>query len=92
MICHSWLLGKNLDYMLKPGSNILQFKALFDLHSQKESDAIISYVVGWKRNREDVRNMTTVSGLQKELKTRVLAGETFYAGSGTIKKELLKGR
>lgn len=92
MICHSWLLGKNLDYMLKPGSNILQFKDLFDIHSQKESDAMISYVVGWKRNREDVKNMTCVSGLQKELKSRVLAGETFYAGSGTIKKDLLKGR
>ena len=47
---------------------------------------------GWKRDREYVRNMSCVSALQWEVKMRVLAGETFYAGSGTIKKDLLKGR
>ncbi|MBR6729542.1 MAG: hypothetical protein IKL80_05200 [Clostridia bacterium] len=89
MMCYSWLLGDNLEGMLKPDSNILKFKALFDVHSQKESDGIISFAIGWKKTREDVKKMEFSSRFQNEIKSRVLAGEPFYAGFGTIKKSIL---
>lgn len=89
MMCYSWLLGDNLEAMLKPGSNILEFKALFDVHSQKESDGIIHYVIGWKKEREDVIRGEYTGRLQNEVKNRVLNDEKFYAGFGTIKKDYL---
>jgi len=87
-MCYSWLLGDNLESMLKPDCNILRFKALFDVHHQKVSDGIISFAIGWKKTREDVKKMEFTTRFQKEIKTRVLAGETFYSGFGTIKNDV----
>lgn len=85
LMCYSWLLGDNLEGMLKPDSNIMKFKSLFNVHSQKESDGIISFAIGWKKTREEVKKMEFSQRFQNEIKNRVLREEKFYAGFGTIK-------
>lgn len=89
MDCSSWLLSDGLKDMLKSDSNILKFQGLFDVIDKCETDAIIKYVIGWRIDREAVKEMQFDSRLKNEVKTRVLAGEKFYAGYGVVKDKYM---
>ena len=87
--CHSWLLGKSVDTLVKKDSNIIKFKNLFDIIKEDENDGILDYVIGWKKTREDVKKMNFDSRLQNEVKKRIISGEKFYAALGVVKDKYL---
>ena len=90
MVCYSWLLSDDLTRFFKPDSNIVRFGELFDLISVDERDSIISFIIGWKKTREDVKNMEFTSRVQNEIKQAVLNDERFHVGYGVIKDEYMK--
>lgn len=84
--CHSWLLDEGLSAILKEGSNILQFQTLFEITGREKRDSIISFVVRWKTNRENIADVTPKTPLAQKVKDMALAGEDFFVGTGVIKK------
>lgn len=90
MVCYSWLLSDDLTRFFKPDSNIVKFGELFDLIDTKEEDSILSFIIGWKKKREDVKNMEFTTRVQNEIKQAVLNDEKFYVGYGVVKDEYLK--
>lgn len=84
--CHSWLLDEGLSAILKEGSNILEFQKLFELVGREKRDSIISFVVRWKTNRDNIAEVTPKTPLAQKIKDMALAGEDFFVGSGVIKK------
>jgi len=90
MVCYSWLLSDDLTRFFKPDSNIVRFGELFDLIDTKEEDSILSFIIGWKKKRDDVKNMEFTTRVQNEIKKAVLNDEKFYVGYGVVKDEYLK--
>lgn len=84
--CHSWLLGDELCEMLGENSNILQFRRLFTITEQYESDSILSYTVGWKKTRKDLSMFTPRTQLESKVKKLAMKGFVFHGGIGYIEK------
>ncbi len=85
--CHSWLLDTTLSDILKEGSNILLFQKLYSIVELTPSDAIVSYVLGWKLPLEAVPEVECKSGFALAVKKEILAGRAFNVGLGIIKRK-----
>lgn len=85
-MCSSWLLDETLDKILDKNSNILKFQKLFEIVDKVEKDSIISYVLRWKTRREEIADIVPKSSFAKKVKEMAINGETFYVGTGVIKK------
>ena len=84
--CRSWLLDPTLTDFLKPGSNILAFQDRFQIVATLPSDGLLRYLFKWNTNRENLEQFTPTSGLAARVKESALAGRTFYAGTGILKR------
>lgn len=92
--CESWLLSPQIKEVLDSNSNILFFNSLFDIKQTKEcNDDIIKFlfwVVDNKEQGNDIynyySNLPSVTKLQILVKKRLLDGQKFYKGYGTLKK------
>ena len=82
--CHSWLLDKKLEEILKCGSNILKFQEMFEIVLSEPSDAILRYVFAWNTTRENLPFMHPVSTFAEKVKEICLAGDKFNEATGFI--------
>ena len=82
--CHSWLLGQDLADILGEDSNIIKFQRMYNIYSQYEGDAILSYVFRWKMKREYLPDVEAKSGFAKKVKELALNGAVFHGGAGYI--------
>ena len=89
--CHTWLLDSTLGEILKPESNILKFRSLFDDVSHEEpSDALLGYVFKWQSTREEVKSITPTTSLAKKIQQRINENGVFHEAVGIIKKYLIQ--
>lgn len=84
--CFSWLLDESLQEILPPGSNILQFAALFRVVDKQPADDIIRFMFGWDATRENMDSWVCRSGFAKQVKARIAQGQIFYETRGLISK------
>ena len=72
--CFSWLLDRNLEKILKEGSNILKFGRLFDYVFDVKKDDAIEFTFPLGTTRENIKNAEAKSSLHRNLKEYVLSG------------------
>ena len=84
--CHSWLLDKKLETVLKSDSNILKFRTLFEMISDEKSDAILKYIFTWDTTRDNLPERECTSSFSKAVNGKVLSGEYFNESVGIIRK------
>lgn len=72
--CFSWLLDRNLEKILKEGSNILKFGRLFDYAFDFKKDDAIEFTFPLGTTRENIKNAEAKSSLHRNLKEYVLSG------------------
>ena len=72
--CHSWMLDRNLDKFLSPDSNLVKFKNLFVHASDTPLDSAISFCFPHDVNRENIKDFTPKTSLQRKIREHVLAG------------------
>ncbi len=84
--CHSWLLDRKLETVMKEDSNILKFRTLFEMVSENESDAILKYIFTWDTTRENLSSKECISSFAKAVKEKILLGEHFSEATGIIRK------
>jgi len=85
--CHSWLLDKTMDRFLNPGSNITQFRGLFHVIKDEESDEGLRFIFRRDTNRENLARCEAKSRFAEKVKSHVIAGGKLYASYGVISKE-----
>lgn len=86
MTCDSWLLDSRLQEILSPESNILRFRALFDVVLEKPSDETLNYVLGRPTTRENVAEKEATTSLARKVKAMAMAGEEFHESYGILRK------
>jgi len=72
--CFSWLLDRNLEKILKDGSNILKFGRLFNYAFDVKKDDAIEFTFPLGTTRENIKNAEAKSSLHRNLKEYVLSG------------------
>lgn len=81
--CHSWLLSSALEELLPAESNILQFRALFQVYAEDFSfrqaeERVFGYI------SDDIAGYPEETGLQRRLKHRLLTVGPIPMGWGWI--------
>ena len=84
--CRSWLLDPTLKDFLKPSSNILAFQNRFQIVAALPSDGLLRYLFQWNTTRENLAQFIPSSPLAAKVQESALAGRTFYAGTGILKR------
>ena len=84
--CRSWLLDPTLKEFLKPSSNTLAFHNRFKIVTTLPSDGLFRYLFQWDTTRENLAQFAPTSSLAAKIKESALAGRTFYAGTGLLKR------
>ena len=85
--CDSWLLSPDLQEIMEPDANILQFSKLWDhipFHPD-HSEQAVRHLYGVNYKREDVVNAPEHTSLQRKAKARILAGGDINIGAGMRK-------
>ena len=84
--CHSWLLDKTLNNFLAPDSNIIKFQNLFTYACQTPLDSAITFCFPYGVTRENIKDFTPKTSLQKKLRNHVLDGGLLYYSFGIRRK------
>ena len=84
--CRSWLLDPTLKNFLKPSSNILSFQNRFQIVATLPSDGLLRYLFAWNTTRENLAHFPPSSPFAAKVQESALAGRTFYAGTGILKR------
>ena len=82
--CHSWLLDSALSDVLPQGSNILKFRALFNVAFEEESYELLRYIFKRTTNSRNVKNAYPTSSLAVKVKDAVISGKKFHESLGII--------
>ena len=85
--CDSWLLSPDLQEIMDPNANILQFSKLWDhvpFHPD-QSEQAVRHLFGVNYKREHVVNAPENTSLQRKAKARILAGGDINIGAGMRK-------
>ncbi len=85
MVCHSWLLSPDLEGLLDGDSRILAFQRNFATHSPEPDDSFRQWV--FKDPGCPDAELPENTRLQRALKAFLLAGNTFHAARGTLKRD-----
>lgn len=72
--CLSWLLDRNLNYILPKNSNIIKFGELFEPICDIKQDDAIEFTFPLGTTRENIKNAEAKSSLHRNLKEYVLSG------------------
>ncbi len=84
--CHSWLLDRNLEKLMKSGSNILKFARLFNIIDSEESYAGVRYIFKWNDNKETIlKNDYPEGTLKYRMKEYIASGGILCESYGIIK-------
>lgn len=85
--CDSWLLSPDLEEILNPDANILQFSKLWDHvpFDPDDSEQAVRHLYGVNYKREHVVNAPENTSLQRKAKARILAGDNINIGAGIRK-------
>ena len=85
--CHSWLLDRQLEEMLKEKSNIISFQKRFEILNEGEADTeFIEWV--FHRNAADYAdyiNFPEDTSLQRNIKKHLISGGVIRTARGKIK-------
>lgn len=84
--CHSWLLDGALKQYLKEGSNILEFRKLFDVVEDDESYALLRYIFRWDTDIDNLKDAECTSSFSERIKKAALSGAKFHESYGFFKK------
>ena len=84
--CDSWLLDSALVHLLKADSNIIRFRDMFDVVSEKKSDNILKYVFRWDIKARNLRNEVAPNSFAQRVKDYILGGGEFHEAFGVIAK------
>ena len=84
--CHSWLLDDTLKEYLKEGSNILEFRKLFDVIEDEDSYALLRYIFRWDTGIENLDRAVCTSSFSDRIKKAAMDGVKFHQSYGFIKK------
>lgn len=83
--CASWLLSKQLEDMLKEGSNIRSFAKRFEILGDGEPDTeFVEWIFNTKTSNYETLPENT--SLQRAMKKFILSGGVFRNGYGVLKK------
>ena len=84
--CYSWLLGEEMEELLSPNSNIIQFKNLFDLTSSYNDThpLIYKWIFGFEKNQTDYKNHIAENSLQRGAHKLLDEGRWFTSRAGII--------
>lgn len=90
--CESWMLSKEIVDCLSVDSRILQFQNNFDICRGTNCNVdILKFVFGISETvkQVDYAELAEDTSLQKNIKQKLLSGNEFYYGVGTLKNEIL---
>ena len=83
--CESWLLSNQIHNLVGRESNIFNFYNLFEIVEGKEClYDILNFVFNMK-NCNDFNTLEEKTSLQHKIKDKLIIGEKFYLGIGTLK-------
>lgn len=85
MRCHSWLLSPTLREVLSPGSRILAFQELFDIHVRGEDTAGEYRQWVFKRRDLPLVELPEDTSLQRRLKGYLLGGGKMMDADGRLR-------
>lgn len=86
--CSSWLLHPALRELLNEKSNIVRFRALFDVQRVDNEDLSYRAFV-FRRLDGNVFDYPEETALQRRLKQYLLAGGRFGSASGVLREEMI---
>ena len=86
--CSSWLLHPALRELLNEKSNIVRFRALFDVQRVDNEDLSYRAFV-FRRPDGNVFDYPEETALQRRLKQYLLAGGRFGSASGVLREEMI---
>ena len=85
--CHSWLLSPTLREVLSPGSRILAFQELFDIHVRGEDTAGEYKQWVFKRSDLPLTELPENTSLQRRLKGYLLGGGKMMDADGRLRSK-----
>ena len=81
--CHSWLIDPQLDEILNPESNIVQFRQRFhSLSFKSKGEDIFNFIFNKPNMEFDIHDLPEESSLQRALKQHYLNGKAIYEMEG----------
>lgn len=83
--CHSWLLDRQLEGMLKETSHILSFQKRFEIFDEGEADTEFIQWLFRTRTTTDYDTLPENTSLQRNMKQHLLAGGVIRNSYGRIK-------
>lgn len=85
VVCHTWLLSKQIRDYLKPGSNICRFQDLFEVRDGDDCTKDILDFLFHADGCTDYGSLPEDTSLRKNIKEALLQGKPFYKGMGVLK-------
>lgn len=83
-LCSSWLLGKELEYLIKENSGIYNFRKDYEIIDYFESDDYIQWV--FDKFDGNIKDFIPKTNLQKSIKQHIIDGGKMTVGLGILKK------
>lgn len=77
-MCGSWLLDRTLDNFLRPESNIIKFRDLFEPYMKKEDYSAIKFAFGKNVTKDNLKDFEPKNSFQEKLKEHILNGGKLY--------------
>lgn len=88
--CSSWLLSPDLQDLLPPTSNIIQFQNRFEIIDTEDGlDDFLRFVFD-TTDKTPLTELPEKTSLQRALKKRLLKNKTVYKGFGILKEQYKK--
>ena len=88
-VCNSWLLSKELNYLINSNTNISKFYNLFNVVDGEEcTDDILNFVYSLKQCNEYTK-LPEETSIQRLIKMQLLNGVKFKLGKGILKNNIL---
>lgn len=83
-LCSSWLLGKELEYLIKENSGIYNFRKDYEIIDYFESDDYIQWV--FDKFDGNIKDFIPKTSLQNSIKQHIIDGGKMTVGLGILKK------
>ncbi len=84
--CSSWLLDTDLEQMLKPGANILQFQKYFRIVMSHINDFALYWNIFQTEKRVSIEELKPINSFQQNVLDWLKSGKQLYSGNGFILK------
>lgn len=83
-ICSSWLLGQELDYLIKKDSGIYNFRKDYKIVEYTESNDYLQWV--FNKFQGNIEDFIPKTSLQMAIKEHIMSGKKMTIGLGKLEK------